>query len=103
MQNNITTPSEVRYIVVDERYAGISRRDLCDSLTEVFTTPEEANSRADQLWYHLTRFEKKRAHIYAAVVRKEWLCDSAFDDGDIDWTSWISCDSFPSAFDSDNE
>lgn len=103
MQNNVTDPNEVRYVVVDERYAGISRRDIYDSLAEVFNTPEEANSHADQLWYHLTKFEKKRAHIYAAVVRKEWLLEEAFDGDEVDWTAFHSCDDFPGAFDSDNE
>lgn len=89
-----------KYIVVDETLYGSS---VGDAETEVFDTPEAANSGATSLWNHLTQKEQEMRHIYAAVVTESILDDCAKneDSGEIDWRCWMSCDAFPGAFDSD--
>lgn len=69
----------------------------------VFDTPEAANKQAAIAWDYLTPAEKKRNHIYACVVKREWLSEDAVDEdtGEIDWTMFDKADGFPGAFDSD--
>lgn len=71
----------------------------------VFDTPEEANRDAKMQWDHLTDREKRKNHVYAVVVKREWLSEDAVDEdtGEINWAMFDSADTFPGAFDSDEE
>lgn len=84
---------------------------ICESVPDgdrwewVYDTPEGANAAARADWEHLTASEKKRQHIYACIVRREWLDDDAIDEdtGEINWACFYQADTFPGAYDSDME
>lgn len=85
-----------KYIVVDEHLSGAG-----DTWTEVYDTPEEANSHAKAQWEHLTEKERMKRHVYAARVLWRDLANYAVDEnGVVDWRCWGSCRDFPGAFDS---
>ena len=86
------------YIVVDEPAPGKDG----DIYQTVCPSAAEANSEASYQWGRLTAAEQRRRHIYAGLVRRENLTESAVDEdtGDIDWTCYIAMDTFPGAFDS---
>ena len=85
---------EKRYLVFES--------DGHDEWCEVFMTAEEANDHAEGIWNHLTREERPRRHVYAAVVTEADLEDYAKDEdtGKIDWRLYTGCNDFPGAFDS---
>nr|DAG36983.1 MAG TPA: hypothetical protein [Caudoviricetes sp.] len=87
----------VKYVVIDERNGGIG-----DRFEEYFDTIEAANKYAINSWFYLTEIEKKKRHIFAAVIREEDLAEYAKDEesGEIDWREWISCHTTPQLFDS---
>lgn len=87
---------EVKYLYIAERIpAG-------DQWEYVFDTPEEANKAAARAWDYLTYREKQRNHVYAVVVKREWLNEDAVDEdtGEVDWCMFDQADTFPGAFDS---
>lgn len=88
-----------RYLCIDEPAHGISG----DSYEEIYNSPEEANAAADYAWAHLTQSERKRRHIFAAMVTEECLDEEAFTEDGIMWEMWNSLYDFPGAFDSKND
>ena len=89
---------DYRYIVVDEPATGKDG----DIYQTICPSAAEANGEASYMWDHLNNYEKKKRHIYAAIVHRDGLNECAADDdtGEIDWTCYNSLDSFPGAFDS---
>lgn len=86
---------EKRYIVSDwtEDY---------DCETYVYDTADEANIEAELLWNHLTDSEKKRRHIYVALVTADQLApDDVEEYGEGAWGMVSDMNSFPGAFDSE--
>lgn len=83
---------EKKFVAVDEQLYG-------DQFIDVFDSAEEASEAAEQAWNHLTQSERKNRHIYSAMVTANDLCEDAFDDEEIDWTFFHSCN--PCGFDSD--
>lgn len=85
-----------KYLVIDEIINGDSFETVCDSA-------EEANREAAYQWDHLTERERKQRHLYAVIVKREWLSEDAIDedDGSIDWAMFDQADTFPGAFDSE--
>lgn len=89
-----------KYLVVDQT---LTSSGIAEEETYVFDTSSEANKTAAAFWDHLTAAERRKRHIFAAVVDESMLDPEAFDDsGAVDWSFWSCCDSFPGAFDSDN-
>lgn len=86
----------VRYICVSEPGRNLSG----DIYTEVYTTPEEANAAADYAWAQLTQSERKRRHIFAAMITEECLDEEAFTKDGTIWEMWKDLYGFPGAFDS---
>lgn len=83
-----------KYVVCDWTCNG-------DLDTYVFDTPEAANEKAESLWWHLTRAEKKTRHIYAAVVHEDWVDqDDLAEYGDRAYGMASYMDAFPGVFDS---
>lgn len=85
-----------KYLVIDEIINGDRFETVCDSA-------EEANREAAYQWEHLTARERKQRHLYAVVVKREWLSEDAIDedDGSIEWAMFDQADAFPGAFDSE--
>lgn len=108
MEGNYITNAGVskRYAVVYDTLD--SRGEVIDTDTYFFDCGSEATARARDLWWHLTAAEKKRAHIYSALVTLEDLTEDAFDgayldDGQIDWGMYSSLRSYDGYWDSDTE
>lgn len=86
-----------KYVVCDWTFNG-------DLDTYVFDTPKEANQTAEMLWHHLTDDEKKKCRIYAAVVQEDWCDPDELEEyGDRAYGMASDMDSFPGAFDSEEE
>lgn len=95
---------EKRYLVIDE----LNRHYLnCDVSVDVCRTAEEANERAEYLWWHLTPSEKKKRHIYVGVLTEDDLDQNEVEEYGLDddeaWLLYDGLDDFPGAFDSDKE
>lgn len=93
----MTNTTESKYIVMEDRIPG-------DSFSTVYNTAAEANDAAETAWFYLTSGERKNTHVYVVEVRREDLDEDAFDEdtGDINWCLWVSCNTFPGAFDSNH-
>ena len=87
---------EYRYIVVDEPVGNTG-----DEWQRVFLSLDDANADAARQWERLTSFERKKRHIYVAIVTPPDQYDWAVDgDGNVDWCAWHQCDLPAGAFDS---
>lgn len=77
-----------------------------DSWTEVYETQKEANTAAELKWNSLSRFEKKRAHVFVMDVTAEDLDPDAIQEyeengGEFPWTSWVQGGHVDGNFDSE--
>lgn len=89
---------ETRYVVIDMPSPGTDG----DIYQEVYTTAEEANAAASYKWHQLSAGERLGRRIMAGVVSRDMLPEEATDEetGDVDWSLFGDCDTFPGAFDS---
>lgn len=98
---------------VSKRYAAVydtlnRRGEVIDTETYFFDSGAEATAEARDLWWYLTAAEKKRSHIYSALVTLEDLTEDAYDrayldEGEIDWGMFSSLRSYDGDWDSDTE
>lgn len=93
-----TTAMEKRYVMIDMPAPGTDG----DIYQEVYTTAEEANAAASYKWSKLSADERLGRRIMAGVVSRDMLPDEAIDGetGEVDWSLFSDCDTFPGAFDS---
>lgn len=68
--------NEYRFIVIDEPKNGFGG----DQFEEVYDSLDDANSAAKSCWYHLTKGERRKRHIWVGISRRENLDDAAFDE-----------------------
>lgn len=89
---------EKRYVVIDMPAPGTDG----DIYQEVYTTAEEANAAASYKWHQLSAGERLGRRIMAGVVTRDMLPEEAVDEetGEVDWSLFSDCDTFPGAFDS---
>ena len=81
--------------------------DYGDIEAEFYSEPNEAAETARDDWERLTLDEKRRNHIYSALIRREDLDFREMDDdvlaeGRVDWWCFTGTDTYPGAFDSEN-
>lgn len=86
MKNN---QSDYMYIVSERAMDGEG-----DSMEFFFDDLADANSRAQDLWYHLSKREKTQTVVEVLKVTLEDLDEDAFDEetGEIDWGLYHSAD-----------
>lgn len=82
-------------------------RDSGDIEAEFYSEPVEAAEAARDDWERLTLDEKRRNHIYSALIRRKDLDFDEMDDDDlengiIDWWCFTGTDTYPGAFDSES-
>lgn len=104
---------EYVYVVVIEHYSHPDRKTLIDEDIEgPFRTAEEANAAAESAFNgHLTPREQARTHTFAALVHRDNLRDDLrnvwrmeeYGDDVPDWNAIGDTDTFPEAYDSDEE
>lgn len=89
---------DTRYVVIDMPAPGTDG----DIYQEVYTTAEEANAAASYKWHQLSENERLGRRIMAGVVTRDMLPEDAIDEetGEVDWSLFSDCDTFPGAFDS---
>ncbi len=71
-----------------------------DGWIEDYDTLEEANNKADEYWYYLTKYEKERTRVYVLGLKKEDY-DKVKNDETDRWYGDFA-DNTLDAFDSDN-
>ncbi|WP_212661224.1 hypothetical protein [Helcococcus kunzii] len=71
-----------------------------DGWIEDYDTLEEANNKADEYWYYLTKYEKERTRVYVLGLKKEDY-DKVKNDETDRWYGDFADDSLDT-FDSDN-
>lgn len=86
----------VKYAVIDQKIPE------GDRFEKIYDTAEGANAAAEYDWGHLSDYDRKRTHIYAARIHLDQLPDYAIDEetGEIDWLLFDDHGTFPGAFDS---
>ena len=81
-------------------------RNSGDIDAEFYSEPDEAAESARDDWERLTLDEKRRNHIYSALIRRKDLDFREMDDDDlengiVDWWCFTGTDTYPGAFDSE--
>lgn len=82
-------------------------RNSGDIDAEFYSEPDEAAEAARDDWKRLPLGEKRRNHIYSALIRREDLDFREMDDDDlengiVDWWCFTGTDTYPGAFDSES-